>query len=218
MSSSELQWCSLVEGKQNFWQIFIPCGLFIIIFLVILQLLQQRRRRKNKIEQMQTEMQMILKEDESYIEVVRSTIAVIQEALEDDCAEIQVEIESAREVMKSNETRLAQIRNIKYSVEMIKAQLQNQMELIEKATAVENTHLAIAQMEKEVRAMKMVSTDKMVGDPESMESPVKMRTPRKSYTAASNDAANKKRLVSISKIPVSSVRLPYAKPVDSREC
>jgi Na+/H+ antiporter NhaD/arsenite permease-like protein len=78
MSSSELQGWSLVEGKQNFWQIFVPCSLFIIIiFLVILQLLQRRRRRKNKIEQMQPEMQMILKEDKSYKEVVRSTIAVI---------------------------------------------------------------------------------------------------------------------------------------------
>jgi hypothetical protein len=40
----------------------------------------------------------------------------------------------------------------------------------------------------------------MVGDAASMESLVKMRTPRESDTAASNDAANKKKKVRISKI------------------
>jgi hypothetical protein len=40
MASCEIHWCSLPEDKQNFWQIFVPSGLFIIpISLVMLQLL-----------------------------------------------------------------------------------------------------------------------------------------------------------------------------------
>jgi hypothetical protein len=57
----------------------------------------------------------------------------------------------------------------------------------------------------------------MVGDPASMEFPIKMRTPRKSYTVASNAAAEKKKKVLIiGKIPVRLVPLPNVKAVTSK--
>jgi hypothetical protein len=53
----------------------------------------------------------------------------------------------------------------------------------------------------------------MVGNPVSMESPINMRTPRRSYTVA---AAEKKKKVPISKIPVNLGPFPNAKAVRSK--
>jgi hypothetical protein len=48
----------------------------------------------------------------------------------------------------------------------------------------------------------------LVGDPASMEFPATIRTLRKSYTVASNAAAEEKKKVLISKIPMCLVPLP----------
>jgi hypothetical protein len=66
MPSCEFQWCSLPEDEQNFWQIFVPSGLFIIpISLVMLQLLRRCWHREDETEQKPKQLQMILQEGES---------------------------------------------------------------------------------------------------------------------------------------------------------
>jgi hypothetical protein len=62
----------------------------------------------------------------------------------------------------------------------------------------------------------LVPMEQIVDDPASMEYPAKMRTPRKSYIVASNTAAEKKKKVPISKIPVSFVPLRNVKAVRSK--
>jgi hypothetical protein len=61
MLSSELRSWSLPEDEQNFWQIFVPSGLFIILFLLAkLQFLRRCWHREDERKQKQTELQMIL--------------------------------------------------------------------------------------------------------------------------------------------------------------
>jgi hypothetical protein len=61
-----------------------------------------------------------------------------------------------------------------------------------------------------------VPTQQMVGNPASMESHAKTRTSRKSYTVTFNTAAEKKKKVLISKIPVCLVPRPNVKAVRSK--
>jgi hypothetical protein len=194
---------------------------------VILQLLRRRWHREDETEQKPTEMQMILQEGENFVQELRATIALIQEAQDEHCAQLQNKTESVTETMKVNARHLVQFQNVMDLVKMIKArdehlsQLQNQMDLIEKAMQTEDEHRA--QIQKDMHSMKMmvwrwlsVVTERMVGDPAPVESPVKMRTPRKSYTVASNAAAEKKKKVTVSKIPVRLVPLQNVKAVTSK--
>ncbi|PNF24555.1 hypothetical protein B7P43_G05376 [Cryptotermes secundus] len=209
MPSFELHLWSLLGDKQNFWQIFILSGPWImlipcvLLLLLLLLLLQQRQHREK--EQNPAEVQMILQEHESIMQQLRAMIALMQDSQDKHCIQLQNEIESMKEVGKAKERHLDQIQHMMMGlVKMIKvgnehlAQLENEVDLIQKAREEKNEHLT--QIEEEMLSIKTavqksisVPMEQMAGDPASMESLVKMRTPRKSYTAASNDAANKKK-------------------------
>jgi hypothetical protein len=141
MPSCELHQWSLPEDKYNFWQIFVPSNFFIIpiSLLVMLQLLRWCWHREDETEQNQTELQMISQDGESFIQQLRAMPALMQEAKDKQCAQIQNEMESVKETMKVNERHLAQFQNMMDLVKMIKAgdghlaQLQNQMGLTEEA-------------------------------------------------------------------------------------
>jgi hypothetical protein len=223
LPSCELHWWSLPEDVQNPWQIlvFVLSVLFnILISLVIQQLLQRCWHRKDKKEQEPTQ------GDENFVQQLRTTMTLMQEKQDKQCTRLQNEMESVRDMMKSNERRIAQFQNVKDLVKTVKqgdehlTQLQNQMGLMEKAMKAEGKHRdqiqkAINSMKQMVERLLSVSTEEMVGNPASMESPVNMRTPTESYTIASNAAAKKTKL-SISKIPVSLMPLPNSKEIRSK--
>jgi hypothetical protein len=112
------------------------------------------------MEQKPTEMQMILQEDESFVQQQRATTGLMQEAQNKHCAQLQNETELVMEVMKANARCLAQFQNVVDLMKTIKArdehcaQLQIQMDLTEKALKAEDEHHA--QTQKEMHSMKMV--------------------------------------------------------------
>jgi hypothetical protein len=173
---SMLSWWSLLESEQNFWQISVPSGLFIVhISLVMLQLLRRNRKEADTDADEFTEA-------ESFLRQLRATMALVQEAQEGHCARFQNVMDLAKTIMARNEHL---------------SQLQNQMGLME-AMKAEGEHRA--QIQRETNSLKMVverwlsvPTEQMLGYPASMESPLKMKTLRKSYTVASNAAAEKRR-------------------------
>lgn len=205
MPSFELHLWSLLGGKQNFWQIFIISGPWIMLIscvlmllLLLLQLQQCQHRRKQSIIQQLTDM-----------------ISLMQDSKDKHCIQLQNEIGTMKGARKAKERHLDEIQHMMMGlVKMIKvgneylAQLENEVDFIQKAREEKKEHLT--QIEKEMLSVKIavhksisVPMEQMAGDPASMDSLVKMKTPRKSYTAASNDAANKNRKkLSISKIPV----------------
>jgi hypothetical protein len=230
MQFYEFPWWNLLENKQNFWTIFVPSSLLIVLItLVIQQLLQRRRHRENETKKMPTQVQKMLQEHEIFIRQFRATMALIQKTQDGHCARLQNEIESVKKVMKEKERHLAQFQNVLDIMETMSsgeehlALLEKQLDLIEKVKEAEIKRFAQIQKEKhsvkmEVETSLSVPTGEMVGDPASMESLDKMTTPRKSDTAASNYVADKKKKVSVSKIPVRLVPLPYAKPFGDDVC
>ncbi|PNF36639.1 hypothetical protein B7P43_G13322 [Cryptotermes secundus] len=197
----ELHLWSLLGGKQNFWQIFILSGPWIMLIscvLLLLLLLQQRQHRGRQ----------------SIIQQLTDMISLMQDSKDKHCIQLQNEIETMKGARKAKERHLDEIQHMMMGlVKMIKvgneylAQLENEVDFVQKAREEKKEHLT--QIEKEMLLVKIavhksisVPMEQMAGDPASMDSLVKM-TPRKSYTAASNDAANKNRKkLSISKIPV----------------
>ncbi|PNF23245.1 hypothetical protein B7P43_G17461 [Cryptotermes secundus] len=183
MPSFELNLWSVLGEKQNFWQIFVLSGPWIMliscVLLLLLLLLQDRQQRKQRgKEQIQAAVQMI---------------SLMQDSDDKHCIQLQNEIESMKGARKEKERHLDEIQHMMMDlVKMIKvgnghlAQLENEVDLIEKAREEKNERLN--QIEKEMLSIKMavlksfsVPKEQMAGD------------------AASNE---KKKKFSISKIPV----------------
>jgi hypothetical protein len=75
MPSCELHWRRLPEDEHNFWKIFAPSGLFIILIsLVMLQLLRRCWHREAETEEKPTQLQMISQGGESSMRQSRSAI------------------------------------------------------------------------------------------------------------------------------------------------
>ncbi|PNF43738.1 hypothetical protein B7P43_G13774 [Cryptotermes secundus] len=136
MPSFELHLWSLLGDKQNFWQIFILSGPWIMLISCVLLLLLQQRQHREK-EQNPAEVQMILQEHESIIQQLRAMIALMQ----------------------AKERHLDQIQHMMMGlVKMIKvgnehlAQLENEVDLIQKAREEKNEHLT--QIKEEMLSIK----------------------------------------------------------------
>jgi hypothetical protein len=178
----EFHWWSIPEGEQNFWWILVLSSLFFIsILLVMLQHFQQCWHGEYKREQKRTQLPRNLQVSESFVQEVRATMALLQEAQDEEYAQLQTEMESVKEAMKVKERRFAELQNvIDLMKTMIKvqnehvAQLQNQMGLMEKVMKAEDKRCA--QIQEEMHSMKMVgdgwvsvSAEQIVGDPASLE-------------------------------------------------
>jgi predicted RND superfamily exporter protein len=132
---------------QNFRQIFVLSYLYniLLIMLLLVFLLHMHGHREKETEQNLTKVQMI-SQDESFIDQLRATMALMQEVLDKRCNQLQNEIESLKELMKVKETHIDELQNMADSVKTIKmgdlAELQNQMGLIQKAMEAKNKRFA----------------------------------------------------------------------------
>jgi hypothetical protein len=78
----------------------------------MLQLFRWCWHREDKPEQKLTQMQMILQEGECFIQQLRAMTALMQEAQNEHCAQLQNEMELAKEALKTNAKCLARFQNV----------------------------------------------------------------------------------------------------------
>jgi hypothetical protein len=153
----EMRWWTSTEGEMDFWQLFALSLSFIVLAsLLVLQLLSRYWHKEDEREQERTQTEVISQQMEGFVQPIRVTMAVMQEAQD----KFQKKIELVEKQMREKDIFFTDFENMVDVVKRIEARddrcakLENQVDLIGRQMDVVIERLA--KMGKWIHLMKIV--------------------------------------------------------------